>query len=56
MYRFFLGGGAVAKPEGKIPPTRPRHSWEDNIEVVLRDGKAWTGLLWLRIGIGGGLL
>jgi hypothetical protein len=28
------------------------------LESVIKkwDGKAWTGLIWLRIGIGGGLL
>jgi hypothetical protein len=47
-YRFLVG-----KPEGKRPPSRPRHRWEDNIEMGLkRDGKVWTGLMWFRIGIG----
>jgi hypothetical protein len=42
VYRLFVG-----KPEGKIPLGRPRRRW---------DGVMWTGLVWLRIGIGGELL
>jgi hypothetical protein len=32
--------------------------WEDNIEMGLQEvgWGAWTGLIWLRIGTGGGLL
>jgi len=26
----------VGKPEGKRPPGRPRHRWEDNIRMDLR--------------------
>ena len=26
----------VGKPEGKRPPVRPRHRWEDNIKVDLQ--------------------
>jgi hypothetical protein len=26
----------VGKPEGKRPPARPRHRWEDNIKMNLR--------------------
>jgi len=39
--------------------TRPRHRWEDNIKMDLQKvggGVGWTGLIWLRIRIGGGLL
>jgi hypothetical protein len=48
----------VGKPEGKRPLGRHRHRWEDNIK---RDPQkvgwgAWTGLIWLRIGTGGGFL
>jgi hypothetical protein len=49
----------VGKPEGRRPLGRPRRGWEDNIKVDLRGGgwgAAWTGSIWLRIGIGGGLL
>jgi hypothetical protein len=44
-YRVFLG-----IPEGKRPLGRPRLRW------ILKkvDGEAWTGLMWLRIGTGGG--
>ena len=27
----------VGKPEGKIPPGRPRHRWEDNIKMDLQE-------------------
>jgi len=48
----------VGNPDGKGPLGRPRRSWENNIKVDLQKvgwGK-WTGLIWLRIGTGGGLL
>jgi hypothetical protein len=49
LYRFLVG-----KPEGKRPRGRPR--------IILRwifkksNGKAWTGLIWLRMGTGDSLL
>jgi hypothetical protein len=48
----------VGKPEGRRPLGRPRHRWEDNIKMDLREvgWGAWTGSIWLRIGTGGGLL
>jgi hypothetical protein len=49
----------VGKPEGSRPLERPRRRWEDNIKMDLREvgwGGAQTGLIWLRIGTGGGLL
>jgi hypothetical protein len=48
----------VGKPEGKRPLGRPRHGWEDNSNMDLRnwDGRAWTGLIWLRKETGGGHL
>jgi hypothetical protein len=48
----------VGRPEGRKPLGRPRHRWEDNIKMDLREvgWGAWTGLIWLRIGTGGGLL
>jgi hypothetical protein len=46
----------VGKPEGKIPPGRSRHRWMENIKMDLReDGVVCTGLIWLRIGVSGGL-
>ena len=53
VYRVFMW-----KPEGTRPLGRPRHRWEDNIKMGLQKlgGGAWTGLIWLRIGTGGGNL
>jgi hypothetical protein len=52
-YRIFVG-----RPEGRRRLGRPRRRWEDNIKMDLQEGGwvAWTGLIWLRIGTGGGLL
>jgi hypothetical protein len=49
-----FGGG----PEGRRPLGRPRRRWEDNIKMDFQEVEwgAWTGLIWLRIGTGGGLL
>jgi hypothetical protein len=49
---------SVRKPEGRRPLERPRLKLEDNIKMDLREvgWGAWTGLIWLRIGTGGGLL
>jgi len=47
----------VEKPEGKKPPGRPRRRREDNNKMDLQEvgcGGAWAGLIWLRIGTGGG--
>jgi hypothetical protein len=48
----------VGKPEGKIPLGRLKRELEDNIKLYLQkwDRGAWTGLIWLRIGAGGGFL
>jgi hypothetical protein len=48
----------VGKPEGRTPLGRPRHRWEDNIKMDLREvgWGAWAGSIWLRIGTGGGHL
>jgi hypothetical protein len=43
----------VGKPEGKSPLGKPRHSW---VIILGRIGVVWTGLVWLRIGTGGGAL
>jgi hypothetical protein len=48
----------VGRPEGRRPLGRPRRRWEDNIKMDLRKiafGDV-VGLIWLRIGTGGGLL
>jgi hypothetical protein len=55
-------GGAyrilMERPEERRPLGRPRHTWEDNIKMDLQEvgWRAWTGLRWLRIGTGGGIL
>jgi hypothetical protein len=44
---------------GKTPLRTPRRRWEYNIKMHLREresGIVWIGLIWLRIGISGGLL
>ena len=48
----------VWKPEGKRPLGRPRYRLQDNIELDLEEvgWRAWTGLIWLRVGTGGGHL
>jgi hypothetical protein len=40
-YRILVG-----KPEGKIPPRRPRCRWVDNIKIDLRE-TGWDGLDWI---------
>jgi hypothetical protein len=53
VYRILVG-----RPEGRRPLERLRHRWEDNIKVDLQEVEwgAWSKLIWLRIGTGGGLL
>jgi hypothetical protein len=54
VYRVLVG-----KPEGRRTLGRPRRRWENNIRMDLQEvefGCVWTGLGWLRIGTGGGLL
>jgi hypothetical protein len=48
----------VGRPEGRTLLGRPRRRWEDDIKMGLQEvgWGAWTGLIWLRIGTGGGLL
>jgi hypothetical protein len=52
----------VGRPEGRRPHGRPTRRWDDNIKMDLQaagrwgGGGAWTGLSWLRIRTGGGLL
>jgi hypothetical protein len=52
-YRILVG-----RPEGRRPLGRPRRRWEDDIKMDLQEvgWRAWTGLVWLRIGTGGWLL
>ena len=52
-YTIFVG-----KREGKRPLGRPREMLEDNIKMGLQElgWGEWTGLIWLRIGTGDGLL
>jgi hypothetical protein len=52
-YRLFVG-----KLAGKRLLGRPRSRWVDNIRMEMErwDGVVWTGLVWLRIRTGGGLL
>jgi len=54
VYRVLVG-----KRDWKRPLRRHRCRWEDNIKMDLQEvsrGRAWTGLIWLRIGTGGGHL
>ena len=46
----------VVKPEGKRPLGRPRLRWKDYIKMDLQKvgWAAWTELIWLRRGTGGG--
>jgi hypothetical protein len=38
----------VGKPEGKRPLGRPRHRWEDNIKMDLRE-LGWEGVNWIHL-------
>jgi hypothetical protein len=48
----------VGKPDGKRSLGRRRRKWEDNVKIDLQEvgWRAWTGLIWLWIGKGGGVL
>ena len=48
----------MGKPDGKSPLGRPGRSWEDNVKLDLQEvgWEAWNGLIWPKIGTGGGLL
>jgi hypothetical protein len=39
----------VGKPEGKRPLGRPRHRWEDNIRMDLRE-TGWECVDWMLLG------
>jgi len=48
----------VGNPEGNCPLRRPRHRWEANTKMDLKEigwEGVWTGMIWLRIEISGGL-
>jgi len=38
----------VGKPEGKRPLGRPRHRWEDNIMIVLKE-VGCRGMDWIKL-------
>jgi hypothetical protein len=38
----------VAKPEGKGPFGRPRHTWEDNIKMDLQEVEC-GGIVWIEL-------
>ena len=46
----------MGKHEGNITLGRPRRGWNNNIKMDLQvvGWEAWAGLIWLRIGTGGG--
>ena len=48
----------VGRPEGRRSLGRPMRRRKDTVEMDPQEmgWGAWTGLIWLRIGIGGGLL
>ena len=39
-------GVVMGRPEGKRPLGKPRHRWEDNIKVDLKE-IGWKGLDWI---------
>jgi hypothetical protein len=47
----------VWRPEGRSHLGRRKHRWQHNIKMDLQEVEsgAWTGLIWLRTGIGGGI-
>ena len=48
----------VGMSEAREILAKPGHKGENNIELYLQEVRwgAWTGLIWLRIGTGGGHL
>jgi hypothetical protein len=50
----------VGRTDGKNPLGRRMRRWKNNIKTDFQEvewgGMDWTGLIWLKIGIGGGLL
>ena len=51
-------GKQMGKHEGKRALGRPRCRWEDTIKIHVKGmvGRAYTGLIWLRIGTHSGFL
>jgi len=49
---------SMGRPAGKRPLGRPWRRWSSILKLIFKtwNGNAWNGLLWLRIGTGGGLL
>jgi hypothetical protein len=53
-----IGGGERCvqgfgrEPEERRPLGRPRHRWDDDIKMDLKEVGVWTGLSWLRIQTG----
>jgi hypothetical protein len=43
----------VRNPEGIRPHERPRHRWNDNIRMNLRE-LGWEGVDWIHLGSGQG--
>jgi hypothetical protein len=41
------------KAEGKRPLVKPRHSWNNNIKMDIRDGRLLIKFIWLGIGSNG---
>jgi hypothetical protein len=50
--------GCGGETLGKEPLGRPRHRWEDNINMDIQEvgWEAWTSSIWIRIGRDGGHL
>jgi hypothetical protein len=47
----------VERLEGKKPLGKPGYRWEDDVNKWIlnkKDGRAWTGLIWIRTGTCGG--
>jgi hypothetical protein len=45
----------VGKPQGKRPVGRPRHRWDNNIKMELKELR-WGDMDWIHIETGGVLL
>jgi len=52
------GADLMGKSDRKRPFGKPGHRWEDNIKMDRQEVEwvTWNGLIWLKIGTGGGLL